>query len=77
MINSTNNQSYELLQHQIDDLQSRLSHHEDLLQALNAVIASQDKAIIALQQNLKQNQDKLEDVAYSLESSTNDKPPHY
>jgi uncharacterized coiled-coil protein SlyX len=77
MVNSTNNQSNELLQHQIDDLQSRLSHHEDLLQALNAVIVNQDKAIIALQQNLKQNQDKLEDVAYSLESSANDKPPHY
>ena len=77
MVNSTNNQSNELLQHQIDDLQSRLSHHEDLLQALNAVIANQDKAIVALQQNLKLNQDKLEDVAYSLESSANDKPPHY
>lgn len=77
MSDSANNQTNELLQQQIDDLQSRLSHHEDLLQALNAVIVSQDTAIIGLQQKLIQNQDKLDDVAYSLESSANEKPPHY
>jgi uncharacterized coiled-coil protein SlyX len=77
MTNSVENQPNELLQQQIDDLQSRLSHHEDLLQALNTVIVSQDKAIITLQQKLQQNQNKLDDVAYSLESSVNEKPPHY
>jgi uncharacterized coiled-coil protein SlyX len=67
----------DLLQQQIDDLQSRLAHHEDLLQALNTVIVNQDTAITLLQQKLIQNQDKLDDVAYSLESSSNEKPPHY
>ncbi|MFT7492019.1 MAG: putative coiled-coil protein SlyX [Pseudohongiellaceae bacterium] len=77
MSDSANNQTNKLLQQQIDDLQSRLSHHEDLLQALDAVIISQDKAIIVLQQKLIQNQDKLDDVAHSLELSSNEKPPHY
>lgn len=67
----------DLLQQQIDDLQSRLAHHEDLLQALNTVIVNQDTAITLLQQKLIQNQDKLDDVAYSLESSSSEKPPHY
>ena len=77
MSNSANNPTNDTLQQQIDDLQTRLSHHEDLLQSLNSVIVSQDTAIIVLQQKLKQNQDKLEDVAYNLESSANEKPPHY
>jgi uncharacterized coiled-coil protein SlyX len=77
MLNSDNNQTTDILQQQIDELQTRQSHQEDLLQSLNAVIVSQDKAIIVLQQKLKQNQDKLEDVAYNLESSANEKPPHY
>ncbi len=77
MSDSANNQTNELLQQQIDDLQSRLSHHEDLLQALNAVIVSQDTAMLGLQQKSTHNRNKLDDVAYSQETSVNEKPPHY
>ena len=76
-INNENNQKYDLLQQQIDELQSRLSHQEDLLHSLNDVIAKQDIAIVSLRTKLQQSQEKLADVAYSLESNSTEKPPHY
>ncbi len=77
MPNDECNKNHELLQQQIDDLQSRVSHQEDLLHSLNDVIAKQDAAISSLRSKLQQNQEKLSDVAYSLESSSIEKPPHY
>lgn len=71
------NAEYAVLQQQIDELQSRLSHQEDLLHSLNDVIASQDAAIMSLRHKLQQNQEKLSDVAYSIESASIEKPPHY
>ncbi|MGH1439555.1 MAG: SlyX family protein [Cellvibrionaceae bacterium] len=66
-----------VLQQQIDDLQSRLAHQEDMLQSLNKIIVAQDKNIIGLNQQLQQQQNKLDDVSYSIESSGVEKPPHY
>ena len=67
----------EALQQQIIDLQSRLAHQEDLLHSLNKVIAAQDTAILKLNQQLQLQQNKLDDVTYTLESSGIEKPPHY
>lgn len=67
----------ELLQQQIDELQSRLAYQEDMLNDLNTVMATQDKIIAQLQQQLQQQQNKLDDVSFSIESSSNEKPPHY
>jgi len=66
-----------VLQQQIDDLQSRLAHQEDMLQSLNQIIVAQDKNILGLNQQLQQQQNKLDDVSYSIESSAVEKPPHY
>ena len=65
------------LQLQIDDLQSRLSYQEDFLQSLNDVIANQDALIAQLQQQLQQNQQRLDAVAFSMSPKDTEKPPHY
>lgn len=67
----------EQLQQQIDDLQGRLAYQEDLLHSLNEVISRQDKTIQQLEKRLQQQQDRLQDVAFHIETSANDKPPHY
>ena len=66
-----------VLQEQIDDLQGRLAYQEDLLQTLNDVISNQDASIIKLQQQLRQSQERLDEVAYSIESKAQERPPHY
>lgn len=65
------------LQQQIDDLQSRVAYQEDMLQSLNNTIAYQDKVIIQLHQQLQAQRNKLEDIAFGIESTASEKPPHY
>lgn len=65
------------LQAQIDDLQGRLAYQEDLLQTLNDVISNQDASILKLQQQLRQSQERLDEVAYSIENKVQERPPHY
>ncbi|MGH1484609.1 MAG: SlyX family protein [Cellvibrionaceae bacterium] len=65
------------LQLQINDLQTRLTYQEDLLQSLNDVIANQDLMLSRLQHELQQNRQKLDEVAYSMEAKGSEKPPHY
>lgn len=67
----------EELQTQIDDIQSRLLHQEELLDTLNAIVTDQDALIRALQLQLKQGQKKLEDALFSQSSAVEQKPPHY
>lgn len=68
------------LAEQIVDLQARVAFQEDLIQALNTTVAEQDQALTALKLRLQRWESKLDDLAYSVESSggpTNEKPPHY
>jgi len=52
------------MQAQIEDLQSRLSFQEDMLQALNETVAQQDTVIMQLRQQLKHYQERLDNVAF-------------
>ena len=65
------------LQTQIDDLQSRLSHQEALLDTLNDIVTEQDARIHALQLKLKQEQKKLEEAIFNQGQLPDQKPPHY
>jgi len=69
--------SLQELQAQIEDLQSRMAYQEELLHSLNSVVATQDKSIMQLNQQLQLQQNKLDNVSFSLESSGIEKPPHY
>ncbi|MFT6390386.1 MAG: SlyX protein [Cellvibrionaceae bacterium] len=65
------------LQQQIEDLQSRMAYQEELLHSLNSVVATQDKSIMQLNQQLRLQQNKLDNVSFNQESSGAEKPPHY
>lgn len=67
----------EEIQTQIDDLQSRLSHQEELLDTLNNIVTDQDAVIRALQQQLQQSQKKLDDALFAQSNVVEQKPPHY
>ncbi len=69
--------SLDLLQQQIDDLQSRLVHQEDLLQSLNDVIVAQDALIGRLQQQYQQIKHRLDERTHGTELHAGNKPPHY
>lgn len=69
-------QIHTALQEQIDELQSRLLHQEDMISSLNTVIAKQDKAITLIVDELKQQKNKLNDVSFSINSDS-ERPPHY
>ena len=74
---NTTSGSLQELQAQIEDLQSRMAYQEELLHSLNSVVATQDKSIMQLNQQLQLQQNKLDNVSFSLESSGIEKPPHY
>ena len=69
------------LQHQIDDLQSRIAYQEEWLHALSDMAARQNTTIDQLQQQLQQYQSRLEAAVFSMERSEEpkitEKPPHY
>ena len=68
------------LEEHIIDLQARVAFQEDMIQSLNVTIVQQDKALTALRLQLQRWESKLDDLAYSVESSgasVNEKPPHY
>ena len=63
------------------DLQARIAFQEDMLQHLNAVVASQDQEIRALQELLKRLAKRLDDSLYVQEQGSatllHERPPHY
>lgn len=68
------------LQQQLFDLQSQLAYQEDTLQALNSVVAEQDKIIRRLVQKMQQMDERLHNLSQSLPASDVDSdevPPHY
>ncbi|MBD2858165.1 SlyX family protein [Spongiibacter sp. KMU-158] len=71
-------------QQQLDELQSQFAFQEDLLQALNERVVSQDREIQVLQQQLKalrelclQLADAVEKPAGEGGSLLDERPPHY
>ena len=67
----------EELQTQIDDLQTRLSHQEDMLDTLNTIVTEQDALIRGMQLQMQQSQKKLDDALFAQSNTVEQKPPHY
>lgn len=67
------------LRDQLFDLQAQIAFQEDTLQALNSVVAKQDKTIRELVQKMQQMNERLQSLSQSLPvaGDSNELPPHY
>lgn len=65
----------------LDDLETRLAFQEETLQQLDQVVASQDRELLLLREQLRRLSEKMSDVEYAVEQggsrSGAEKPPHY
>ncbi len=63
----------------IDELESRLAHHEKMQEELSAVIAEQGKIIDQLREQARRQNDKLRELAddMSQKAPGDVPPPHY
>jgi SlyX protein len=63
----------------IDELESRLAHHEKMQEELSAVIAEQGKIIDQLREQARRQNDKLRELAddMSQKAPGDVTPPHY
>jgi SlyX protein len=70
---------YEQLEEKLIDLEIRLTHQEDHIQALDKIIYEQDQLLGALTEKIKQLDYKLKSAGdENILSTTEDKPPpHY
>ncbi|MGI0117004.1 SlyX family protein [Zooshikella sp. RANM57] len=60
------------------DLQTQIAFQEDLLQALNKVVAEQQKSIDALRREVDYLKDQLQTLPELIQASQQpEKPPHY
>lgn len=69
----------EQLEEKLIDLEIRLTHQEDHIQALDKIIYEQDQLLSALTEKLKQLDSKLKSAGdENILSTADDKPPpHY
>lgn len=70
------------LLNRIEELEARMAFQDDSLQALNDVIARQDRELAALRRELSAAADRLKGLALAMEvdnapSPADEKPPHY
>lgn len=63
----------------IIELEIKQAYQEDLIQALNQVVANQQKQIGKLEETCKLLHDKIKSLAYNPGQSitTDERPPHY
>ena len=63
----------------IIELEIKQSYQEDLLQALNTVVASQQQQITKLEETCKRLNDKIHQLAMAERNPAvqDEKPPHY
>jgi len=73
--------SFETLEVQVIDLQSRLAFQEDALQALSGQMAVQAQELQLARQHIQMLNQKLNDLFLQLEQKSPDllqeRPPHY
>ena len=69
------------IQSRMDELESRLTFQDDLIESLNEVIARQDRELALMTQRLSELEARLNDIAESAaplgDSSSHEVPPHY
>lgn len=71
------------MQHRLDELESKFSFQEDLLQELNKIVADQQSQIDVLQRRQQLLQEQISDLADGVGRGDadgavqNERPPHY
>lgn len=71
----------ESLQHQIDELQSKMSFQDDTIDQLNRIVTRQDEIIRLMQGRFSLIGDKIQDIESHLPNKPfnpgDEVPPHY
>ncbi|GAA4342756.1 SlyX family protein [Kangiella taiwanensis] len=71
----------ESLQHQIDELQTKLSFQDDTIEQLNRIVTKQDEIIRLMQGKFSLIGDKIQDIEAHLPNKpfnpSDEVPPHY
>ncbi|WP_223671152.1 SlyX family protein [Kangiella shandongensis] len=71
----------ESLQHQIDELQTKLAFQDDTIEQLNRIVIRQDEIIRLLQSKFSLIGDKIQDIEANLPNKPfnpqEEVPPHY
>jgi len=68
----------EVLRGRVDELESQLAFQDELLTALNAIVAKQDADIVQLKQQLGLLASRLQVLAETVPGEPGDEtPPHY
>ena len=76
----TSSDNVQRLQHDIEELQARLTFQEDTLQQLDQTIADQDNTIRSLVAQLARWEARLDEISDTVGSndlSATEPPPHY
>ena len=75
----SDNSKHEQLEEKLIDLEIRLTHQEDHIQALDKIIYEQDQLLAALTEKIKQLDYKLKSAGNENILSADDEkpPPHY
>ena len=75
------NNSDELVEKQMIELQTKLAYQEDTVQALNDIVSEQQQDILALKNQVNLLLEELKGVLINLESggisAHHETPPHY
>ena len=71
----------ESLQHQIDELQTKLAFQDDTIEQLNRIVTKQDEIIRLMQGKFSLIGDKIQDIEAHLPNKpfnpSEEVPPHY
>lgn len=71
----------ESLQHQIDELQTKLVFQDDTIEQLNRIVTRQDEIIRIMQSKFSLIGDKIQDIEANLPNKPfnphDEVPPHY
>ena len=72
-------QAAETLTGRIDELESQVAFHDELIESLNSTVARQDKEILELRHQFKRLSERLKEMGETAAGAApqDETPPHY
>lgn len=73
------NQAVEALTGRIDELESQVAFHDELIESLNTTVARQDREILELKHQFKRLSERLKEMGETAAGAVpqDETPPHY
>lgn len=73
------NQAVEALTGRIDELESQVAFHDELIESLNTTVARQDREILELKHQFKRLSERLKEMGETAAGAApqDETPPHY